>query len=125
MIGWRENHIKKSFGDVSGRRFVRENFWECNIKCMRNTVFEHCSLAFTKLEPKRLSDLLGLTMTLDCFSFQDCELNELAFDTLIYLISTTKGNDEKRAVLKSLVTPTHQRYFKAEFDCHELTGSRT
>lgn len=125
MNGWRENHIGENLGDVSTRRFVRENFFECTITCMRNTVFEHCSLAFTKLEPKRISDLLGLTMTLDCFTFQDLEMNELAFEILLYLISTSKGNDEKREAIRSLISAKNLRYFKNEFACHELTGNRT
>lgn len=62
-------------------------------------------MIYTKFEPKSLSDMLGVTLTLDCFTFDGFHWNELAMDAMLYLLSMTAGNDERRAILRRMVRP--------------------
>jgi hypothetical protein len=124
IADWRNSRIEENLGDISGRRFVRENLHGSRITVMRGAVLEHCNMAEVQIEPKRLSDLLGVTMTIDCFSFEDLRMNELAMDAMLYLLAKTKGNDEKREVLKSLISAKNKHDFDLLFDRLENWGKR-
>lgn len=100
---WTERHVYER-PLTQGKRFLRALFFGCVLKRLRGTTFEHCSLQGSSMEPDRLEDILGVTMTLDCFSWQYVSLNSLAFDAMLFLLSITKGNDSKREVLKRLIS---------------------
>jgi len=51
----------------------------------------------------RIEDALGLTLTLDCHSFEDVECSPLIFDLLLLLLAKTKGNTDKRRKLIEFV----------------------
>ena len=111
---WTESHIDEVPVDVAGKRFVRALFFNCEFRRLRGATFEHCSLKRSKINPEKVEDLLSLTITLDCFAWNDVELNELAFDVLVYMLSRTRGNDDRRAVLKRMITErNHKRVEKA------------
>lgn len=112
---WRNEYKDMRLEDISGRRFVRELFFNCQIGRVKGTTFDHCSLLFSRLEPKRLEDILGLTVTLNCFSFENVELNDLAFDAFLHLLSLTKGNDRKRAALRNLISDRNRELFRTGF----------
>ena len=122
--GWLRatQHVKDAA--VKGRRFMRELFYECTFKNLRGTVFEHCSLLESSFEPDRIEDLLGLTLTLDCFTFKDVRLNKLTFDALVYLLAQTKGNDQQREVLMRLLDAGRAEQFDKVFANLELRHRR-
>lgn len=101
---------------VQGKRFLRALFFGCALKRLRGTTMEHCSLQGSSIEPDRLEDLLGFTITLDCFSWQYVSLNSLAFDAMLYLLSITNGNDSKRAVLKRLISDENRTSLMKSFE---------
>lgn len=101
---------------VQGKRYLRALFFECILKRLRGTTMEHCSLQGSSIEPDRLEDLLGFTITLDCFSWQYLTLNSLAFDAMLYLLSITKGNDEKRAILKRIISEENREHLEKNFE---------
>src|SRR6266705_4631762 len=101
---------------VAGRRFLRALFFGCVFKRLRGTVFEHCSLQQSSIEPEKLEDLLGFTITLDCFSWRYVTLNSLAFDAMLFLLSITNGNDSKRAVLKRLISENNRAHLEKNFE---------
>lgn len=101
---------------VQGRRFLRAMFFNCVLKRLRGATFEHCSLQGSSIEPDRLEDLLGCTITLDCFSWRYVSLNCLCFDAMLYLLSITKGNDEKRAILKRIISEENREHLEKNFE---------
>lgn len=112
---WRNEHHGENLPDLEGMRFSRELFANCVLKRVKSTIFEHCSLQFSHMQPESLDDILGVTMTLDCFSFEDVEWNELSFDAILYLLTLTRGNDEKRAILRRMVSDKQLEAFDRVF----------
>lgn len=101
---WRAIHDSVNLPDVSGQRFFRELFYNCRFENVRNATFADCCLLNSKFDARNLTDVLGVTMSLDCFTFSGLEFNEAAFSGIVKLMSLTKGNDEKRAILRRMVS---------------------
>lgn len=112
---WTEQHVDES-PIVQGKRFLRAMFFGCKFTRLRGTTMEHCSLQGSTIEPSKLEDLLGFTITLDCFSWKYLTLNSLAFDAMLFLLSITKGNDEKRAILKRMISPENKDHLEDSFE---------
>lgn len=102
---WRAEHRDLNVRSVRGRRFQRELFVNCTMQDVSNAVFEHCAMVGSKLDPQSLKEMIGFTATLDCLMFEGLECNELAMDAVLNLVSMTKGNDERRTVLRGLIRP--------------------
>lgn len=102
---WRAEHRSKNLLDLRNQRFQRELFANCKLENVRGAIFEHCAMADSSLEPKSLADLLGVTMTLDCLMFESWKWNEMAMDAMLFLLSITQGNDERRTLLRRMVRP--------------------
>ena len=98
-----------------GRRFNREFFYACEFRNLRGSMLHQCSGVNCKLDPASPEDLFGATVTLDCYTFEGLELNELAFDSLLYLLSITTGNDRKRQQVLSLIEGTRRAEFESLF----------
>lgn len=101
---WRAIHDSQNLPDVSGKHFVRELFYGCRFENVRNATFQQCCLLNSKFDARNLTDVLGVTMSLDCFTFSGLEFNDAAFSGIVQLLSLTKGNDEKRAILRRLAS---------------------
>ncbi len=97
-----EIHIGEDCKDISGR-FENALFFECQFPKLRGLTLERCVLTRSSFKPETLRDALGFTATFDCHSFKDVELNELAFDALLVLLTLTKGNTEKRNKLVEVI----------------------
>jgi hypothetical protein len=113
--GWRESHHDEDLSEIRGRRFSRTLFATCRFEDMRGAHFEHCCFIYSKIQPRSLSDILGVTLTLDCFTFDTLEFNELGLDAILYLLTMTKGNDEKREIIKRLISPDNATDFAKLF----------
>lgn len=109
---FRADHWNLNVKSVRGQHFRRERFVNCTMQEVRGAMFERCLLVSTKLEPQSLTDILGVTVTFDCEQFAGWEWNELAMDSMLYLMSITKGNDERRIIFRNLVRPESM----ADFD---------
>jgi len=94
---------------VAGKRFVKALFYGCKLRNVRGTVFQNCCMRGSALEPQRVEEMLGLTVTLDCFTFDGVLLNSLAFDSILNLLAMTKGNDEKREMLKRMISENNRK----------------
>lgn len=116
---WRNEHHNELLPNLEGMRFSRELFANCRLQRMRGAIFEHCSLQFSRMEPEHLDDILGVTITLDCFSFEDVQYNALALDSILYLLTLTRGNDEKRELLRRAITPEKLEAFNRLFKTME------
>lgn len=92
--------------DLSGAPLGhRENelFFNCTFKDLRNTTFKNCDLNHSKFTSDRAEELLGLTVTLNCHSFENVELSPFVFDLMLTLLLKTKGNVEKRRKLIEVI----------------------
>lgn len=114
-VQWTGRYINQRL-NLSGRRFVKTLFFGCKLDNLRGATLESCCLTNSEIAPKKMDDVAGITVTLNCFSWKDVTLNELAFDLMIWLLSLTKGNDEKRAVLKRIIRSDHMVEFQRELD---------
>jgi hypothetical protein len=112
---WVEEHIYEAL-DLGGRRLARSLLYGCKLENLRGTLLAHCCLAESQIAPRTIEDMVGFTVTLDCFSWKDVQLNELALDLMLYLLTLGKGNDEKRAMLKRMIRPEHLLELESDFE---------
>jgi hypothetical protein len=98
-----EKHIDEVFEEVPAPKRNVE-FYDCTFKKLSGAVLENCSLSGCKFAMTKPEDIIGLTVTMDCFSFSNVELSPEVFDLLLLLICKSKGNTEKRkAIIKDIV----------------------
>ena len=57
----------------------------------------------SRLNTDSIKDVLNFTLTLNCQSFKDVSYSPLLLDLLLYLISISSGNDEKRERVKKIL----------------------
>ena len=114
-LTWRNVWRNLDLHDMTGRRFLKELFHACRFEKLAGVVFERCCLMGSSWKPRRAEDMLGVTVTMDCFTFEGLEMNELAFDAFLYMLVMTRGNDAKRDMVRRLIDPRHLRYFEKAF----------
>ena len=112
---WRKHNHGLTVQQVGPQRFQRELFANCRARSVKGATFEHCGFIECGFHPEHIIDTLGVTVTLDCFTFDGLYLNELAMDAMLYLLTLTKGNDEKRAALHRLIAPARAADFDGLF----------
>lgn len=96
------SHIDEDCSGVTGFH-ENELFFNCGFTNLRGLTLKDCDLNKSYFNPQKIQEALGFTVTLDCHSFADVELNPLAFDLIICLLLKTKGNTEKRKKLVDVI----------------------
>jgi hypothetical protein len=112
---FRVNRRGQKLGDVSGQKFVLTNLTACEISRATGAEFVHCSLRDARITSSDIRDFLGVTLTLDCQTFEGLEFTEPVFDALLNLLAMTRGNDAKRAGLRALIDPKRLAVFDRIF----------
>jgi hypothetical protein len=102
MRKFNAQHIDQNCEDVSGFH-DNELFFNCKFKKLNGLTLKNCDLNMSQFAPEKVRDALGFTVTLDCHSFADVELNPLAFDLILCLLLKSKGNNEKRRKLIEVI----------------------
>jgi len=110
-----ETHIDERLPDLRGLRFRDALFHDCRIGRVAGAVFERCAMAGSSVEVDDPRDLLGVTATLDCFTFRGLRLSSVALDALIFLLTMTVGNDATRKKLESCIDPRRLQLFRTMF----------
>lgn len=100
---FKEIHIDKDLTWLHSVQLENSLLFNCTLKDLRNLTLKNCDLNRSSFVTDKVSDALGFTLTLDCGSFNNVEYSPLLFDLLLYLLTTTKGNDEKREQLVGLL----------------------
>lgn len=97
-----ELHIDEDCRDLTGQH---ENglFFNCKFEKLNGLTLKDCDLNRSQFVTETLRDALGLTLTLDCFSFKGVELSPLLFDLLLLMLHISAGNDEKRERLLDVI----------------------
>lgn len=113
-----EEYIDK---DLTTLREFYDNvlFFGCHFRKLSGVTMRDCELNRSKIEPDTIRDLQNFTVTLSCKSFNNVVLNELAFDTLLLLLSKTAGNAEKRKKLLEIVGKDRARQILKEMETLE------
>jgi len=117
LRNWNAKHYREKMGDLSGRTLQNELLAECEITGLARAVLRDCDLRGTRVNIDDLRRLLGVTVTLDCYTFSGLVLSELVFDAFLFLLSLTEGNDDKRDRVRSIINPRHLLYLQRAFDC--------
>lgn len=103
LRAFKEKFIDRVFTEVPPPKNNAE-FYDCEFQKLGGATLANSSLSgckFTMTDPR---DIIGLTVTMDCFTFENLELSPEVFDMLLLLICKTKGNTEKRlAIIEYIV----------------------
>ena len=115
LRAYSETHISEAMPDLSGRRFYGALLADCRIGKAAGAVFKDCVLAGTEFAVEDVRDFLGLTVTLDCFTFEDVKLSPVALDAILFLLTMTKGNDAARERIRQTMDPERLKLFRRLF----------
>lgn len=90
-----EKHIDEEFTDVPSPK-TKAEFYDCTFHKLNGATLKDCTMHGSKFVMTKPEDIIGLTLTMDCFFFTELELSPEVFDMLLLLICKTKGNTQKR-----------------------------
>lgn len=95
-------HIDEDCNGISG---CHDNalFFNCKFGNIKGLTLKNCDLNQSTFDVKTFKDALGVTITLDCFSFNGVKLSPELFEMYLLLLCMTEGNDEKREAVKSII----------------------
>ena len=98
-----ETHLSEDCRLFSNLEVSNGLFFDCDFENISKATLKNCDLNRSRIKPKTFRDMLDVTLTLNCHTFNEVELNELAFDAILALLISTKGNDLKRAKLVDVI----------------------
>jgi uncharacterized protein YjbI with pentapeptide repeats len=99
------SYAGQNLGNVTGRRFVRADLSGCTIGIARAAQFIHCNMRgarFTNDDPR---DLISISATLNCETWESLTLPPRSFEALLKLMSITNCGEQKREGLRALIDP--------------------
>jgi hypothetical protein len=103
LRAFKTKHIDEDFPEVPPPTNGAE-YYDCTFHKLGGATLANCSLSGCKFAMTDPRDILGLTVTMDCFTFENLEVTEEVFDALLLLICKTKGNTKKRlAIIEDIV----------------------
>lgn len=99
---FKELHIDEDCSQLSGHK---ENclFFGCTLDKLNGLTLKNCVLNKSTFVTSSIKDALGLTITLDCFSFSGVTYSPLLFDLFLFLLSSSSGNDERRKQIEDIL----------------------
>ena len=115
LRNWRAVRHNQDLGDVSGRRFVNELISGCKVSRVAGAIFLGCDLRGTEVAIDDIRDLVGVSLTLDCFSFHFLKLSPVATDGLLYLISLADIPQDKKDAIRALIPSSRLEEFETAF----------
>jgi len=74
-------------------------FHRCTFHKLNGATLKNCKLYGSKFAMTKAQDIIGLTVTMDCDSFNNVELSPEVLDYLLLLICKSSGNVEKRRTI--------------------------
>jgi len=95
--------IDQNLENIPPGHYSDQTFFNCVFRKLNGVIFENCDMNHSRLVATDVRDVLGLTVTLDCKTFENVELSPEMFDAFLCLLCKTKGNDEKRKELLKII----------------------
>jgi len=95
VLGKPVRHYREEFKEVPPAA-DGDVFYSCTFHKLNGAELKNCTLMHSKLVMTKPEDIIGLTMTLDCNSFNQVELSPEVFDLMLLLLCRSKGNNTKR-----------------------------
>lgn len=112
----KEKHMSEEFLDTPPPTSNAE-FWDCTFHKLAGATLIDCSLNGCKMAMTKPQDIIGLSLTLDCFTFSNLELSPEVFDFMLLLLCKTKGNvDKRKALLENVVGHDRAIHLLREFE---------
>lgn len=103
MATFREVHTDEEFLETPEPK-NKAGFYDCTFHKLNGAVLKNCTMRGSKFAMTKPEDIIGLTLTMDCFFFSELELSPEVFDLLLLLICKTRGNTKKRlAIIEEIV----------------------
>ena len=96
LVDFQAIHIDEDCTELPPGNYYKQLFHNCTFKKLNGVVAKDCTLTDSKVLTDKMEDALGLTVTLDCKTFDNLELSPLMFDLFVMLLIKTKGNEHKR-----------------------------
>lgn len=115
LRAYSETHIGESLPDLTGRRFYGALLADCKLGRVAGAVFKDCVLAGSELQASDVRDFLGVTLTLDCFTFEGLRLSPEALDGILFLLTMTQGNDATREKIAAAIDPERLKLYRRLF----------
>jgi hypothetical protein len=100
--------------NLEGQGFVRALFVNCQITRLRNTTLAKCTMSGCSLEPADIRDILGITITLNCHTWDHFRMSPLTLDAILYLITRGAAPEEQERV-RSVIDPHRRDLFAKVF----------
>lgn len=101
---------------MAGRKFENELFSGCRFTRLARAQFIHCDLRESEIAVRDIRDMLGVTATLDCFTFEGVKLSEVAVDGLLFLLTLAAIPQEKKDAIRALIPSARLEFFDRIFE---------
>lgn len=88
--------------DITGYH-KNELFYNCVMNKVAGLTLDKCDLNHSRILVDSIRDALGFTLTLSCPSFRSVEYSPLLMDLMLFLLTTTSGNDDRREQIASIL----------------------
>src|SRR5208337_2604750 len=103
LQAFREKHSGETFTEApapaNGALFHR-----CTFHKLNGAVLKDCKLYGSRFVMTKPEDIIGLTATMDCDTFNNLELSPEVFEYMLLLLCRTSGNTEKRlAIIEKVI----------------------
>lgn len=95
LVNFKAVHIDEDCTQLKGEHQL-ELFHNCTFNNLNGLTLKDCTLTHSKVITNTVPDAMGLTITMDCRTFDNLELSPLMFDMFMVMLLKTKGNEEKR-----------------------------
>lgn len=92
-------HIDENLEELEPGVYEDTVFFNCVFRNLRGVTFRNCIMNQSKVITENIREVQGLTVTLDCRTFENVELSETVFDLMLLMLVKGKGNTEKRKKL--------------------------
>lgn len=110
-----QKHIGEHFKSVRGQRFVNALFRDCVFEDVADAQFINCVMDGSEIAVDDVRKAVGVTCTINCFTFEGLKLSPVMFDAFLFNLTLTRGNDEARKRLEGIIDPKRLRMFRIAF----------
>lgn len=103
LAAFRPKTVGQVFNEVPAP-IEGEMLYDCTFNKLNGGELKNCTLYGSKFAMTKPEHMVGLTITLDCATFDTLELSPEVFDYMLLLLCRTKGNNDKRlAIIEKVV----------------------
>lgn len=91
--------------DVSDMAFVRVLFRDCTFRKLRGAHIVNCTFERCTLDTDDPREILGVTTTLNCRTFEGLKFSPAAMDAVLHLVAMGCSDAEQREKILAVIDP--------------------